>query len=113
MRQRADCRSIEGITIGGKTLREHNEVVGHGRATDRLETLGQRTLETADVPALHRGMMGGDSGDDVPEPGTFGLGGNCRGMIEDRDAGARQQLQSPRGSRPRSRKAITMRYLAT
>ena len=53
----------EGITIGGKTLREHNEVVGHGRATDRLETLGQRPLETADVLALHRDMMGGDSGD--------------------------------------------------
>ena len=53
----------EGITIGGKTLREHNEVVGHGRVTDRLETLGQRPLETADVLALHRGMMGGDSGD--------------------------------------------------
>ena len=44
----------EGITIGGKTLREHNEVVGHGRVTDRLETLGQRPLETADVLALHQ-----------------------------------------------------------
>ena len=53
----------EGITIGGKTLREHNEVVGHGRVTDRLETLGQRPLETADVLALHQDMMGGDSGD--------------------------------------------------
>ena len=76
MRQRADCRSIEGITIGGKTLREHNEVVGHGRATDRLETLGQRTLETADVLALHRDMMGGDSGDVMcPNRARSGLAG--------------------------------------
>ena len=30
----------EGITIGGKTLREHNEVVGHGRVTGAGRRVG-------------------------------------------------------------------------
>lgn len=55
----ADTRTIleEGITIGGRPLREHNEIVGHAAVTDRLDDLSMRDLRIQDVKDLHRAVM--------------------------------------------------------
>lgn len=44
----------EGLTIGGKTMREHLEVTNHSRAIDFVESLVKKqTLEEIDVLNLH------------------------------------------------------------
>jgi len=45
----------DGITIGGKPLRDHFEAVGHSQAYDHLYTLTSvKTITVADVKQLHR-----------------------------------------------------------
>lgn len=45
----------EGITIGGKPLRDHLEAVGHSKAFDYIYTLSKRkTIREADIRKLHR-----------------------------------------------------------
>lgn len=44
----------EGITVGGKSLREHFEAVGHARAYDHIYSLLNRTVSEEDVLHLHR-----------------------------------------------------------
>ena len=47
----------EGITVGGKTLREHNEAYGHGKAFDLMVEIakGQGNVVTEEnLLALHR-----------------------------------------------------------
>lgn len=45
----------EGLTIGGKSLREHEEIQGHARAIDALHVLvhGKASLTEAHIFALH------------------------------------------------------------
>jgi Fic family protein len=44
----------EGITIGGKPLKDHNEAIGHGQAFDYLYTLVDNTTVTEEeVKKLH------------------------------------------------------------
>lgn len=53
-----------GITIGGKSLREHLEVVGHRKAIDFVESLARvgRPLTEEDLKALHRLVLAGIEG---------------------------------------------------
>lgn len=45
----------EGITIGGKPLKDHLEAIGHAEAYDFLYTLaGQQIVEEKDVQQLHK-----------------------------------------------------------
>ncbi|GMO55676.1 MAG: Fic family protein [Termitinemataceae bacterium] len=45
----------DGITIGGKTIREHNEVLGHSEAYTMLELLAKNTTITEEnILELHR-----------------------------------------------------------
>lgn len=44
----------DGITIGGKSLREHSEVVGHAKAYDHIYTLLDKSVSEEDVLFLHR-----------------------------------------------------------
>ena len=46
----------EGLTVGGKSLKDHQEVIGHARAIDLLyEIIGQRrTVTSDDLHALHQ-----------------------------------------------------------
>lgn len=44
----------DGLTIGGKTLREHFEVIGHGEAYDHIHSLAKKeTITEADIKRLH------------------------------------------------------------
>ncbi len=49
----------EGLTIGGKSLREHHEVVGHAKAIDIIfELLAQdKLITTDDLFALHKAVQ--------------------------------------------------------
>lgn len=45
----------EGLTVGGRPLRDFYETVGHGAAYDLMFTLmGERKISTADIQAMHR-----------------------------------------------------------
>ncbi len=49
----------EGITIGGKTLREHFEVINHKKAIDFLETVveAEKELRAIDILSVHELVM--------------------------------------------------------
>lgn len=44
----------DGVTIGGKSLREHNEAIGHARAYDHIYSLLDRNMTEEDVLILHK-----------------------------------------------------------
>lgn len=45
----------DGITIGGKPLKDHFEAVGHSEAFDHLQHLaGKKSIDEADIKKLHR-----------------------------------------------------------
>jgi len=44
----------DGITIGGKSLREHYEAIGHAKAYDYIYTLMSRPISEEDILFLHR-----------------------------------------------------------
>lgn len=44
----------DGLTIGGKSLREHNEVLGHAKAYDHIYSLLDRAITEEDVLLLHK-----------------------------------------------------------
>jgi len=44
----------DGITIGGKSLREHNEAIGHAKAYDHIYSLLNRNITEEDVLILHK-----------------------------------------------------------
>lgn len=44
----------DGLTIGGKSLREHFEVVGHAKAYDHIYSLLNKNISEEDVLFLHR-----------------------------------------------------------
>ena len=46
-----------GLTIGGKPLRDHQEVYGHARAIDLIYGMVHRALTWEDLFALHRAVM--------------------------------------------------------
>ena len=46
-----------GLTIGGKPLRDHQEVYGHARAIDLIYDMVGRDLTREDIFALHRAIM--------------------------------------------------------
>jgi hypothetical protein len=46
-----------GLTIGGKPLRDHQEVYGHARAIDLIYEMVGRALAREDLFALHRAVM--------------------------------------------------------
>jgi len=46
-----------GLTIGGKPLRDHQEVYGHARAIDLIYEMVGRALTCEDLFALHRAVM--------------------------------------------------------
>jgi len=46
-----------GLTIGGKPLRDHQEVYGHARAIDLIYEIVGRALTCEDLIALHRAVM--------------------------------------------------------
>jgi Fic family protein len=46
-----------GLTIGGKPLRDHQEVYGHARAIDLVYEMVDRVLTREDLFALHRAVM--------------------------------------------------------
>lgn len=44
----------DGITIGGKSLREHYEVIGHAKAYDHIYTLMDKPISEEDILFLHK-----------------------------------------------------------
>jgi len=44
----------DGLTIGGKSLREHFEAIGHAKAYDHVRSLLDRQISEEDVLYLHR-----------------------------------------------------------
>src|SRR4030066_2318718 len=44
----------DGLTIGGKSLREHYEVLGHAKAYDHIYSLLDRAVTEEDVLFLHK-----------------------------------------------------------
>jgi len=46
-----------GLTIGGKPLRDHQEVYGHARAIDLIYKMVGRPITSEDLFALHRAVM--------------------------------------------------------
>lgn len=46
-----------GLTIGGKPLRDHQEVYGHARAIDLIYEMVGRPITSDDLFALHRAVM--------------------------------------------------------
>ena len=44
----------DGITIGGKSIREHFEAIGHAKAYDHIYSLLDRSISEDDVLFLHR-----------------------------------------------------------
>ncbi len=69
-----------GLTIGGKTVREHTEIIGHAKAIDKLyELVYNPKMDEGDLMALHRLLMPGEdfsgmwkqqyNGTTVPAPG--------------------------------------------
>ncbi|MCB1658465.1 MAG: Fic family protein [Pseudomonadales bacterium] len=49
----------EGLTIGGKSLREHHEIVGHAKAIDIIFELlaNDKTITTDDLFTLHKAVQ--------------------------------------------------------
>ena len=47
----------EGLTIAGKPLRDHVEVVGHARAMDLMVAMLGRTINPDDLFALHKAVL--------------------------------------------------------
>ena len=47
----------EGLTVGGKTLREHQEIVGHARCVDSIYGMLARDVVEADLFALHKAVQ--------------------------------------------------------
>jgi Fic family protein len=43
----------DGITIGGKSLREHHEAIGHARAYDHIYSLMDKNIAEEDILRLH------------------------------------------------------------
>jgi Fic family protein len=43
----------DGLTVGGKSLREHNEAIGHAKAYDHIYSLLDRHISEEDVLFLH------------------------------------------------------------
>jgi Fic family protein len=71
----------EGLTIKGKPLRDHNEVVGHARAIELLYAMRQREVSETDLFDLHRAVQT-DTLTDILRPngawkrepnGTYGI----------------------------------------
>ena len=47
-----------GLTIKGKSIQEHNEIVGHARAIDLVyDLLDKETLEKTDIFNLHKAVQ--------------------------------------------------------
>lgn len=44
----------DGITIGGKSLREHSEAIGHAKAYDHIYSLLDKPVSEEDILFLHR-----------------------------------------------------------
>lgn len=44
----------DGLTIGGKSIREHNEVLGHAKAYDHIYSLLDRAITEEDILHLHK-----------------------------------------------------------
>src|SRR3990172_911782 len=44
----------DGLTIGGKSLREHSEAVGHAKAYDHIYSLLDRAISEEDILFLHK-----------------------------------------------------------
>lgn len=44
----------DGLTIGGKSLREHSEAIGHAKAYDHIYSLLNKPISEEDVLHLHR-----------------------------------------------------------
>ena len=44
----------DGITIGGKSLREHYEAIGHAKAYDHIYSLLNKSISEDDVLYLHK-----------------------------------------------------------
>ncbi len=44
----------DGITIGGKSLREHHEAIGHAKAYDHIYSLLNRNITEDDILILHK-----------------------------------------------------------
>jgi Fic family protein len=62
---------LDGITIGGKTTREHLEAINHKEAIDYIEEIagkGQKALTRSDVLGLHSIIL---RGIDTPNAGKF------------------------------------------
>ena len=47
----------EGLTVGGKTLREHHEVIGHARCVDLIYDMLGRDIVQEDLFALHKAVQ--------------------------------------------------------
>lgn len=47
----------EGLTVGGKTLREHHEIVGHARCVDLIYDMVGRGIVEDDLFALHKAVQ--------------------------------------------------------
>lgn len=47
----------DGITVGGKSLREHLEAVGHAKAYDQIHSLLERDIPEKDILHLHSLLM--------------------------------------------------------
>jgi len=48
----------DGITIGGKSLREHYEAIGHAKAYDHIYSLLEKAITEEDVLFLHKLFFG-------------------------------------------------------
>ena len=44
----------DGITIGGKSLREHYEAIGHAKAYDHIYSLLDKPVSEEDILLLHK-----------------------------------------------------------
>ena len=53
----------EGLTVKGKPVKDHNEVIGHARAIDILYSLLERPLVKEDIFNLHCAVQSGVMGD--------------------------------------------------
>jgi len=59
----------DGLTIGGKPMKDHLEAIGHAKAYDRIyDLLENPGIQEADLLALHRLVM---EGMDAGEPGQY------------------------------------------
>lgn len=62
---------LEGLTIGGKTTREHLEAINHKSAIDYIEEIAQKktkNIKRTDVLAIHRIIL---RGIDDPNAGSY------------------------------------------